>query len=81
MVCNQLPKEASPNLEISYLLFKFFNPTPVGLLSYQLLSTTVGGGGVFHPPIKTHLEAILTRFFYIGRKGPKYQRKNLKSRV
>jgi len=24
-----------------------FNPTPVGLLSYQLLF----GGGVFHPPL------------------------------
>ena len=31
----------------------FINPTPVG-----------GGGGFSPPPIKTHLEAILTGFFF-----------------
>ena len=37
-----------------------FNPTPVGLLSYQLLQ----GGGVFRPPIKTYLGTNLTQFFF-----------------
>ena len=48
------------------------NPTPIGLLSYQLLE-----GGRFPPnPIKTYLGTNLTQFFYLGRSwGPKYHRK------
>ena len=42
----------------NFELLDNFNPTPVRLLSYQLLY----GGAYTTPPIKTYLRTILTQF-------------------
>ena len=60
-------------LKAFYLIYIFkhwqlFNPTRRGLWNGH----QEGGGGLLMPaPIKTHLKALLARFFCIGRVGDK----------